>query len=75
MAEFGENYRGGRSQVMCPLCETHLDNQELSYQCLEIRSKLKIMGKIEDIFKEEISLETAETIEKITELRRSWLEK
>ena len=33
------------------------------------------MGKIEDIFKEEISLETAETIEKITELRRSRLEK
>ena len=74
MAEFGENYRGGRSQVMCPLCETHLDNQELSYQCLEIRSKLKIMGKIEDIFKEEISLETVETIEKISELRRTWLE-
>jgi hypothetical protein len=66
MAEFSENYRGSRSQVMCPLCETHLDNQELSYQCSEITSKLKIMGKIEGIFKDEISLETAETIEKIT---------
>ena len=32
------------------------------------------MGKIEDIFKEEISLETAETREKISELRRTRLE-
>ena len=74
MAEFSKNYRGGRSQVVCPLCHLHLDNQELSYQCSEIRSEVKIMGKIEDIFKEEISLETVETIEKISELRRTWLE-
>ena len=74
MAEFGENYRGGRSQVMCPLCHLHLDNQELSYQCSEIRSEIKIIGKIEDIYKDEISLDTAETIEKISELRRSRLE-
>ena len=71
MAEFGENYRGGRAQVICPLCNVHLDNQEMSYQCPQIKSEVQIEGKIEDIYKEEINVKTVKTIEKITEVRKS----
>ena len=31
MSDFGENYRAGRDKVICPLRESHMDNQELSY--------------------------------------------
>ena len=68
MAEFGENDRGGWAQVICPLCNVHLDNQEMSYQ---IKSEVLIEGKIEDIYKEEINVKTVKTIEKITEVRKS----
>ena len=71
MAEFGENYRGGRAQVICPLCNVHLDNQEMSYQCPQIKSEVQIEGKIEDIYKEEINVKTVKTIAKITEVRKS----
>ena len=64
MFEFGENYRGGRPQVTCPLCSLHLDNQEMSYQCPVVKSGVDIVGNIEDIYKKEIQPETEETIEK-----------
>ena len=70
MLEFGENYRGGRPQVTCPLCSLHLDNQEMSYQCPVVKSEVDITGNIEDIYKEVIKPETAETLEKILEFRK-----
>ena len=39
MERFGENFRGSQGPILCPLCQTHLDNQEMSYQCLEIRKR------------------------------------
>ena len=70
MLEFGENYRGGRPHVTCPLCSLHLDNQETSYQCPVVQSEVDITGNIEDIYKEVIKPETAETLEKILEFRK-----
>ena len=70
MLEFGENYRGGRPQVTCPLCSLHLDNQEMSFQCPVVKSEVDITGNIEDIYKEAIKPETAETLEKILEFRK-----
>ena len=49
MTDFGENFRGGRTSVMCPLCKLHLDSQELSYKCPVIISDANIIGKNEDI--------------------------
>ena len=51
LLDFGENYRGGRTHVMCPLCKLHLDKQELSYQCPDIKSEVEFTGKIQDILK------------------------
>ena len=70
MLDFGENYKGGRTQVMCPLCKLHLDKQELSYQYPAVKSEVEVIGKIEDIYKEEdIQPETARTIKSIMDLR------
>ena len=46
------------------------DNQEMSYQCPVVKSEVDITGNIEDIYKEVIKPETAETLEKILEFRK-----
>ena len=78
MAEYGENYRAGRTlwcDVMCPLCKLHLDNQEMSYKCEEIKAEVTVTGRLDNIFEENISFETAEMITKITEVRKIKLER
>ena len=43
MAKFGENYKGGRNAVFCPLCPgEHLDTQKESFTCPVIRDKITI---------------------------------
>ena len=70
MEDYGENFRGGETQVMCPLCSLHLDNQELSFQCQVIKNEVKITGDIQNIFKDSINVETVKTICKISEYRK-----
>ena len=74
MANFGENFKGGRSQVNCPLCKTHPDKQELSYICPFINSKMEVEGDMNEIYGNNINKNTIETIEKITNLRIEILE-
>ena len=74
MENFGENYRGGASAIPCPLCNTHLDSQDKSFQCPIIRRKIEVRGNINNIFKEEIDLETVKTIHKISKYRKNTLE-
>ena len=71
MERFGENFRGGKGPVMSPLCNQHLDNQALVFQCPEIRKEIEIKGCIEDIYKDEMKPETIKTMTKILELRKS----
>ena len=75
MAEYGENYRAGRTHVMCPLCKLHLDNQEMSYQCEAIKAEVTVTGRLGNIFEENKGFETAEMITKITEVRKIKLER
>ena len=75
MERFGENYCGGAESMLCPLCLTHLDNQEMSYQCPEIKKKIDIKGKLNDIYNENIQSETIETIVRISRYRTKVLEK
>ena len=70
MERFGENFRGGAEKVTCPLCNLHLDNQEMSMQCPEVKQVMKIEGNMEDIYKETIKKEIVETITNITKIRR-----
>ena len=71
MERFGENFRGGNVAVMCPLCKLHLDNQAMGYQCPEIKKEMEVKGCIEDMYKEEIKLETVRTMTKILEIRKT----
>ena len=71
MAAYEENFRGNRASVACPLCHLHLDNQAMSFQCNEIRTRVQIKCDMNDIYTNDITLETACTITEITRTRES----
>ena len=70
MAEYGENFRAGRAQVMCPFCNLHLDSQVLGYKCPVLTTLIRIEGKYEEIYEENTTIETIETLERITTFRK-----
>ena len=63
MAEYGENFRAGRAQVMCPFCNLHLDSQVLGYKCPVLITLIRIEGKYEEIYEANTTIETIETLE------------
>jgi hypothetical protein len=73
MERFGENFRGGSGPVICPLCETHLDNQALSLQCPVVKKEIETNSSLEDLYKEHISQETIENISRISKIRENKL--
>ena len=74
MARFGENYKGGREFVMCPLCRKHFDNQNMSLDCEIMRSKMNIQCKMTDIYAETVTKETAKVLLQMMKLRETLLE-
>ena len=70
MSEFGDNFRGGREQVLCPLCDTHVDKQELSYECKVIQKEIDIKGSYQEIYSDNININTVKTLQKILETRK-----
>ena len=74
MAKFEENYKNGRKNVLCPLCHLHYDTQSMAFQCQIISSEVSVIGKYEDIFKDDIPLEVAKTLIKIMDFRTKYLE-
>ena len=72
MANYGENFRGKINAVLCPLCNTHLDNQKMCYEnCTVLKKHILIAGSYEEIFKYSVSRETVETLMKIDKFRMS----
>ena len=69
MENFGENFRGSNGPVPCPLCGTHLDNQELSFQCQIIKSEVQPTGEMAEIYRDDIKTTTVESLERISKLR------
>ena len=43
----------------------------MGYQCPEIKKEMEVKGCIEDMYKEEIKLETVRTMTKILEIRKT----
>ena len=74
MVRFGENYKGGREFVMCPLCRKHFDNQNMSLDCEIMRSKMNIQCKMTDIYAETVTKETAKVLLQMMKLRETLLE-
>ena len=74
MANYSNNYRGLGGLSPCPLCYLHLDVQSLGFQCSNILENVKILGKYEDIFEDNISKDLAKTVLQISTYRSSYLE-
>ena len=56
MAKLQGNFKENGNVDFCPLCGTHRDFQELSFQCPEILKKVEITEIYETIFGSKISL-------------------
>ena len=74
MERFGENFRGGAESIQCPLCFSHLDNQEMSFNCPKIKQEIDIQGNISDIYEDDIPSSSIQTIMKISRYRTNKLE-
>ena len=75
MAPFGDNFKGGRESVCCPLCKENVDSQSHSFNCKVLKEEIEIKCDLSEIYTDTISLETAETVTKIIETRKTLLEK
>ena len=69
MAPFGENYKGGQTLVLCPLCKKHPDNQEESFKCEEIKNVLEVKGCYKEIFGTTFPSELVNTVNRICNYR------
>ena len=72
MAPFAENFRAGKFNSPCPLCLSHLDSQEESFNCVVLKKVLDIRGKYSDIFKKQFSEELIKTLHKIYNYRKEF---
>ena len=71
VANFGENYRGGREVILCPLCKDHPDTQEAAFSCCEaIKANTHIEGEIADIYTRNIDSKTVKSLCNIVEFRK-----
>ena len=74
MAPFGENFRGNQEVITCPLCNNDKDNQAHSFNCQAIKDKMEIKCDISDVYSDTITLDTAETVTEILEVRKNIIE-
>ena len=50
MANFSNNFRGGKETKPCPLCDDGPDTQRHSLECKVIKQNIQIQMRYEDIF-------------------------
>ena len=74
MAPFGENFRSGQVVKICPLCSSHVDSQEESFNCLTLKRFLSIEGNYKNIFSSNIPHELIKTLYKIYSYRKEYQE-
>ena len=70
MERFGKNFRGGAPSILCLLCSSHQDNQEMSFHCPTIKNETDIKGNISEIYKKDISNDSIQTTLKISCYRK-----
>ena len=74
MANFGENFRAGRTSVICPLCNQHKDSQSYIFECSEVKNILKnkfgeIKSTVEDINNETVCKTSAKILKAAMDIR------
>ena len=74
VAKFRENMKNNQElPLACPLCHGQPDTQQHSFQCTIIQSRMKVKGSYTDIFLDNIPVDTAKTLMKITQLRENYV--
>ena len=68
-AKYKNNMKNSYLSPCCPFCFVQLDSQQHSLQCEKVLSKIKIEGKYEDIFKEDIPSDITKTLMRMKKLR------
>ena len=68
-AKFHGNYKGRNDVQMCPLCNLHLDKQELVLECPKVKSEVK--GNLRQIFASEIPKDLVKSLFKIMKQREN----
>ena len=56
--------------MICPLFNNHMDSQSLALNCEEIRKEVQIKIRIEDIYRDNITLQTASNLLEIETARK-----
>ena len=73
MASFGENYRGGRDDIPCPVCGKHRDSQALLVKCEVFQKHFNSCIDIRNIYTDNIDKETVETLEAAMIIRNNYI--
>ena len=73
MAEFSENYPSGNDVLPCKMCDLHRDCQAHSVSCHETMKHVRVKGKYEEIFANNVSRDSALMLNQITEIRKNKL--
>ena len=74
MANFSENFRGASGPQVCPLCKTHLDSQNLSFQCPLVKENVKIEGQYYKIFTDNTDTKLVNTLVNVTKFRDEYIQ-
>ena len=74
MAKYGENYRGSKEVILCPLCNTHIDSQIMTVEnCPVVRNNISISGNYVQIFNNcLIPSDIVQTIMKLDKFREEY---
>ena len=69
-AKFKLNYKGSYLSFACPSCLVQPDSQAHSVQCPVVKQNVEVKGEYKDIFTEDIPADIANTLLKISTLRK-----
>ena len=74
MSQFGENFRGDRDRVPCPLCNIHLDNQPMSLECPVLKEKINMEYNMSITNSENVTLQAAQSVTKMLKTRKKLID-
>ena len=70
MANYGENFRGKKEVILCPLCSKHLDGQQISFEnCQVLKENIKMTGNYSQIFNPSVPQELVIILVQIEKFR------
>ena len=78
MLNFGENFRGGQTSTICPLCNSHNDSQFLALSCPKIVDEIESEDHVIDsefqknIQNDTVKKPTIETLKLIMKIREKY---